>query len=118
VSYFRDVPDGPLGEGVRTPNLGKNLQCMGYCWSGPYIIGMALCRVFSCTAGLCTYRGGVDIYPGWLVWQHKEPCKKVPANLELPYEIWLCRGPKPLTSITMWTRSEVHIGSPIFPLLF
>jgi hypothetical protein len=42
VSYFRDVPDGSLGEGVYTPNLGKSLQCMGCRWSGPYIIGMAL----------------------------------------------------------------------------
>jgi hypothetical protein len=38
VSCTRDVRD----EGVRTPNLGKSLQCMDYCWSSPYIIGMAL----------------------------------------------------------------------------
>jgi hypothetical protein len=38
VSCTRDVRD----EGVRTPNLGKSLQCMGYCCRGPYITGMAL----------------------------------------------------------------------------
>jgi hypothetical protein len=43
MSCFRNVRDGPLGEGVRTPNLGKSLQCMGYSsCSGPYIIGIAL----------------------------------------------------------------------------
>ena len=43
MSYFRDVPDGPLGEDIRTPNLGKSLQRMGYnSCSGPYIIGIAL----------------------------------------------------------------------------
>jgi hypothetical protein len=42
VSCFRDVPDGPLGEGVHTPNLGKSLQCNGYnSCSGPYVIGIA-----------------------------------------------------------------------------
>jgi hypothetical protein len=43
VSCFRDIPDGLLGEGVRTPNLRKSLQCTGYnSCSGPYISGIAL----------------------------------------------------------------------------
>jgi hypothetical protein len=47
VSCFRDIPNGPLGEGVRMPNLGKSLHCMGYnSCSGPYIIGIALAECF------------------------------------------------------------------------
>jgi hypothetical protein len=45
VSCFRDVPlDGPLGEGVRTPNLKKSLQCTSSynSCSDPYISGIAL----------------------------------------------------------------------------
>jgi hypothetical protein len=66
---------------------------MGYCWSGPYIIGMALVEYSLVQqAFVHTCCGGVDIYPGWLVWQRKDPTKKVPVKLELPSGIWLCRG--------------------------
>jgi hypothetical protein len=43
VSCFRDVPDGPLGEGICMLNLRKSLQRTGYnSCSGPYISGIAL----------------------------------------------------------------------------
>ena len=47
MSCFRNLLDGLLDEGIRTPNLEKSLQSIGYnSCSGPYIIGIALIEHF------------------------------------------------------------------------
>jgi hypothetical protein len=119
VSCFRDVPDGPLGEGIHMPNLRKSLQCTGYnSCSGPYISGIALaCCSLVQHASVSTVVEWISTRDGWY--------GNVRNLVRRRQRIWCCPlefgcvgDAKPLTSISMWRRSKVRIGSLISPLLF
>jgi hypothetical protein len=119
VSCFRDIPDGPLGEGVCMPNLRKSLQCTDYnSYSGPYISGIALaCCSLVQQAFIPTVVEWISTRDGWYgnVRNLVRRCQRI---WSCPLESGCVGDAKPLTSISTWRRSKVRIGSPISPLLF